>query len=352
MKINNIIIGLSALAFVACTNAKSEEKTYAKIDSKQELVKVKTIKSKLDKFKLELVCNGKAVASKKASLAFIISDIVKSVKVRNGDRVKKGQLLASLDTYKSEQLLRTADLSLRKSKLELENELISNGYKFKDTAKVEKKIFDIMKLRSGYTAATDAYSKAIHDYKHTNIYAPFSGLIADMDVKECNPSAEYKKFCLLLDDSNMEIVFDVLETEISYLKKGMKVEASSFADQSIHLFGKIIEINPKIDENGMVKLKALIDNKGSRLVDGMNISLKVKREIDNSLIVPKSAVLARQGKKIVFVYVDGEAIWKYVTTGFENSTQVSITKGLKAGEEVIYENNLGLAHQTKVILNN
>lgn len=352
MRINTIIIGLSALAFTACTNAKSEEKAYAKIESHQEIVKVKTKKSRLDNFKLELVCNGKAVASKKANLAFVISDIVKNVKVRNGDRVRKGDLLASLDTYKSRQLLRNADLTLRKSKLELENELISNGYKFKDTAKVSKKIFDIMKLRSGYTAATDTYNKALHDFKNTNIYAPFSGLIADMDVKECNPSSDYKKFCLLLDDTKMEIVFDVLETEIAYLKKGMKVEACPFADQSICRFGKITEINPKIDENGMVKLKALIDNKGSRLVDGMNISLKVKREIENSLIIPKSAVLARQGKKIVFVYKDGEAIWKYITTGFENSTEVSVTKGLEVGEEIIYENNLGLAHQTKVELNN
>jgi len=352
MRINNIIIGLSALAFVACTNAKSEEKSYSKIESKQEVVKVKTIKAKLDKFKLELVCNGKAEAVKKATLKFLTDDIVKAVKVSNGDRVKKGDLLTSVDTYKSAQSLNEADLNLRKAKLELENELISSGYKFKDTAKISKKIFDIMKLRSGYTAALSACRKAQHDFNNTSIYAPFSGTIADMDVKECNSSSEYKKFCVLLDDSKMEIVFDVLETEISYLKKGMKVEACAFANQSLCLFGVITEINPKIDENGMVKLKAVIDNKNSSLVDGMNMSIKVKREIENSLIVPKSAVLARQGKKIVFVYKDGEAIWKYVTTGFENSTEVSITKGLAAGDEVIYENNLGLAHQTEVKLDN
>lgn len=352
MRIKNIIIGLSVLAFVACTNAKSEEKSYSKVESKKEVVKVKTVKARLDKFKLELVCNGKAAAVKKASLKFLTDDLVKSVKVCNGDRVIKGDLLSSVDTYKSSQALNDADLVLRKAKLELENELISGGYKFKDTAKVSKKIFDIMKLRSGYTAALSSYHKSLHDFKNTSIYAPFSGVIADMDVKENNSSSEYKKFCVLLDDSKMEIVFDVLETEISYLKKGMKIEACAFADQSICLFGMITEINPKIDENGMVRLKAVIDNKNSSLVDGMNMSIKVKREIDNSLIVPKSAVLARQGKKIVFVYKDGEALWKYVTTGFENSSEVSITKGLSVGDEVIYENNLGLAHQTVVELNN
>jgi len=352
MRIQNIIIGLFGIALVGCMGVKSEEKVYSKIENKKEVVKVKTIKSRIDKFRLELVCNGKAEAKKKASLKFETDDIINSVKVCNGDRVKRGQLLASVDTYKSSQLLKTADLNVRKAKLELQNLVLSNGYKFKDTADISEKKFDIMKLKSGYTSALTAYHKSFHDYNNTSIYSPFSGIIADMDVKECNLSSEYKKFCVVIDDSEMEIVFEVLETEISYLKKGMQVEASPFANPSIILNGEISEINPKIDVNGMVKVKAVIDNKKSLLVDGMNISLKVRREIDNSLIVPKSAILARQGRKIVFVYKDGQAIWKYVTTGFENSTDVSIVKGLTEGEDVIYENNLGLAHQTEVVVEN
>lgn len=148
----------------------------------------------------------------------------------------------------------------------------------------------------------------------------------------------------------MEIVFDVLETEVFYLRKGMQIEACAYANPSLCMFGEITEVNPKIDSNGMVQLKAVINNKNASLVDGMNISIKVKREIENSLIVPKSAVLSRQGKKIVFVYEKGLAIWKYVRVGFENSNEVSIIEGLKEGEKVIFNNNLGLVHQTEVCL--
>ncbi len=179
--------------------------------------------------------------------------------------------------------------------------------------------------------------------------APFSGVVADLEAKEFNQSSLYKNLCTLIDDSKMEIDFEVLETEIIYLKKGMKIEASPFANQSIKLTGVITEVNPRIDENGMVKIKAVIDNKGAHLVDGMNVSLLIKREIENKLIIPKSAVLARQGKKVVFVYEKGKAKWVYVTTGYENSTMVSIEKGLKEGDEVIYENNLGLSHEANVV---
>lgn len=46
---------------------------------------------------------------------------------------------------------------------------------------------------------------------------------------------------------------------------------------------------------------------------------------------------------------NGKAMWTYVTTGYENSTMVSIEKGLEEGEEVIYENNLGLSHEANVV---
>ena len=118
------------------------------------------------------------------------------------------------------------------------------------------------------------------------------------------------------------------------------------------LEGKVTEVNPKIDANGMVKIKATTANPDKLLVDGMNVNIILKRPIEHKLIVPKSAVLPRQGKKVVFVHENGKAIWKYVTTGVENSEEISIEAGLKEGEEVIYDNNLGLSHESEVIVIN
>ena len=101
-----------------------------------------------------------------------------------------------------------------------------------------------------------------------------------------------------------------------------------------------------------VKVRATTDNPEAVLVDGMNVSILAKRQIADKLIVPKTAVLPRQGRKVVFVYENGRAIWKYVETGFENSREVCIESGLKEGEEAIYENNLGLSHECEVTLIN
>ena len=98
----------------------------------------------------------------------------------------------------------------------------------------------------------------------------------------------------------------------------MEVEITPYANHEYTLTGKIIEVNPRIDENGMVKVKAITDNHQGLLIDGMNVSILIKRQIDHKIIIPKSAVLPRQGKK----------------------------------DTVIYENNLGLSHMNTVIIEN
>ena len=221
-----------------------------------------------------------------------------------------------------------------------------------DERVISKTRLENIKLQIGYTSAVKEYEKAVYDYSNITVYAPFDGVIADLEVKEYNQSSAYKEVCSVIDDATMEIVFNVLETEIAHLKAGMEVEITPYANDKVTLKGTVTEVNPKIDENGMVKVRATTDNPKAVLVDGMNVSILAKRQIADKLIVPKTAVLPRQGRKVVFVYENGRAIWKYVETGFENSREVCIESGLKEGEEAIYENNLGLSHECEVTLIN
>lgn len=333
---------------------KTEEKTQSRIDKKEEQIEVKVEKSRLAPFELELVSNGKVEACRKAVLNFEVNDKVEKIYVKNGMRVEKDDPVALVDGYKSACQLEDARLGLEKATLELRSRLLSEGLEHlsdtTDTQLLPTARFETIKLQSGYTSACNTYKKALHEHKHIMVRAPFGGVVADLDAKEHNQSSAYKQLCSLIDDSRMEVVFHVLETEIANLKEGMRVDITPYAFHEHTFRGRVTEVNPRIDENGMVKVKAVADNVGGVLVDGMNVRILLKRQIGKKLIVPKSAVLPRQGKKVVFVHRKGKAIWKYVTTGLENSREVCIESGLKPGEEVIYENNLGLSHESEVVV--
>jgi hypothetical protein len=131
------------------------------------------------------------------------------------------------------------------------------------------------------------------------------------------------------------------------LEKGMPVDIIPFVNDSTIITGYITQINPQVDENGMVKVKASFSNTG-KLIDGMNVKVLIKKPVPDRLVVPKEALVIRQGKDVIFVRQDSLAIWKYVTIEFENSTSISVKEGLEPGDLVIVSGNINLAHETIV----
>ena len=82
----------------------------------------------------------------------------------------------------------------------------------------------------------------------------------------------------------------------------------------------------------------------------MNVRVSVRKSLGQQLVVPKSAVVLRSGKQVVFTLSDdgGKALWNYVHTGLENMGNYSITDGLEPGAKVIISNNINLAHEAPV----
>lgn len=320
------------------------------VNSREDIAEVRTVPVRYGRFETEIVSNGKAEACIKANIPFKSGEFIKQVNIKNGVRVSKGDILVELDPAQLEPDLAAASAAFGEAKLTLLEKLYSEGVKsMDDTVSIPYEKLQNIKLRSGYTAAENTYGKARQDFANLKIRAPFSGIVADCKLKPFNPVSMYDNgVCTLIDDSEMEVVFKVMESEVKNIGRGMSVEISPYVSDTLKLRGTVTEVNPRVDANGMVSIKAATHNRSGILMDGMNVSVLVKRKTDNRLIIPKSAVLPRQGRKVVFTCENGKAQWKYVTIGEENSTECTVEEGLSKGEMVIWENNLGLSHDSPV----
>ncbi len=312
-------------------------------------IEVKVINVKTTDFNLEILSNGKLQARKKAEIPFEATERLTKIYVKNGDRVNKGQLLAELDKTNALRKLENSKISLDKAIIELQDILLGFDYKIKDTLNVPDKILSNVKIQSNYSKAVADLKEANYNYGKTKIRAPFSGIIANLVAAEHNLTTNYENtLCTLIDDSQMEVIFPVLESEISKIKRGQIIEIFQFSEPDQAYSGTIIEINPVIDSDGMVKVKAQVDNTKASFFDGMNIKIKIKNAVTGKIVLPKSAVLLRQDKHVVFVLKKDEAHWVYVEIGQENSSHIVINDGIKTGDVVIVSGNSNLAHQTKV----
>ncbi|MDR1356792.1 MAG: efflux RND transporter periplasmic adaptor subunit [Tannerellaceae bacterium] len=340
----------AALITVSCGNATKDEEDEGNVETilLESTNEVSVMNLELTNFHHELVSNGKLVASQYADLHFESAEPVAAVWVRNGDAVTKGQKIAELSTFRLNNRTIQAKNELEKAYLELQDVLIGQGFSPTDSAGLPAEVRQLAATRSGYDQALAQYSLAVHEEEQAVLRAPFDGVVANLFAKPWNISSSSEVFCSIINARQAEASFTVLESELPLIRKGDRVEVSPFfALEGGSVEGVISEINPMVDAGGVVKVKASVNNPG-QLVEGMNVRVSVQRSIGNRLVVPKTAVVIRSGKQVVFTLVDGKAYWNYVQTGLENSSSYTITEGLKDGDIVITDGNINLAHESTV----
>lgn len=347
-----IISMLAAGCGAKSTANNPDEEAAKKSYVEKQVVTVTTTPVRKGSFAMELLSNGKLAAVSKAMVPFVINEQVAEVMVKNGDRVNAGDVLAQLDAYVYRKRVDDARLLFEKTSIDLEDQLLGYGFALKDTAKVPAHLLKVGFIRSGYSQAKANLAEAQRNLSHTRVVAPISGVVANLEARANNPSSAFNKCCEVLNDRLMKVDFMVLEGEMGMIAAGQKVEVIPFANTVERAFGAITAINPSVDANGMIQVTAQVDNPTGKLMDGMNVKVLVKREVPNCIVIPKSAVLYRQNRKVVFVSENNKAIWVYVEVGLENSTEVTITdNSLTEGQQVIVTNNLNLAHETPIAVN-
>lgn len=349
MKVKSFVflMTLSIATIISCKPKTSENlEEMARRSSRKEAVLVKTIKLEPSTFYHELISNGKAFSCKKAVIPFKINGIISELSIVNGQRVNLGDLIAVIEDFEYKSRLESARQALEKATINFKDDLISSYYT-SDTSKLSPEKIKMSRIRSGLNDALLALSVAEYNYSNTRIYSPMSGIVANLEAAAFNPSQNYKNLCTVISDETMFVEFPVIESEYGFIRKDMPVGIIPFIDDSLSITGKITEINPQVDETGMIKVKAEFRNNG-RLIDGMNVKVQIRKPVPNRLVVPKEALVIRQGKDVIFVRQDSLAIWKYVNVEFENSSTVALKDGLEPGDLVIVAGNVNLAHETVV----
>ncbi|MEF9986147.1 MAG: HlyD family efflux transporter periplasmic adaptor subunit [Bacteroidales bacterium] len=355
MRSKYIILILIAIAVLACKNSKkeSEDVSSAKASFVAEKNLVDTMVLRRVNFNREVVSNGNLMAVKKAELKFNVQGEIVKVFVRNGLDVRAGAPIVKLNEENLRTKLEQAKLALDKAELDFKDNLIGYGYGI-DTLKIPVDLLNVAKIRSGYTTAIQNYKIAKYDLTHATLIAPFGGVIANLSAKPYEQSKDV--VCVVIDDSAFDVEFNLLESELTFIKVGQSVKITPFTDLTANYTGHIKEINPLVDSKGQVKIIAGLNNKGKKLVDGMNVKVYIESLSKGQLAVPKSAVVIRDGYDVLFTLnpKTNKAGWVYVDVLASNSNS-HVVRGneqknadLKEGEIIIVSGNLNLANDSNV----
>jgi RND family efflux transporter MFP subunit len=338
-------------ALVSCGSGNKTDKNADDEESQQrvkELPQVTVIKINKGVFMRELHSNGRLIAANKADLRFRTAEIITSISVKNGQHVFAGQEIARIEDFELRNKVITATETVETALTALQDYLLGFRYELKDTTIVPLAILQIGYARSQLLTARVNLEQARYNLQNAVLKAPFSGIVANITTKEHNMAPVSEPFCTIIGDDRFEVEFPVLESEIELLKSSHEVIIEPIAFPGTKIKGRLSGMNPVVDKNGMLQAKAIVENIQGKLYEGMNVRVLVQQAISDKLVVPKSAIVMRSDRQVLFVYADGRSQWRYIKTGLENSREYTVEESLEDGEYVIISGNFNLAHDVEV----
>ncbi|TDB65816.1 efflux RND transporter periplasmic adaptor subunit [Arundinibacter roseus] len=343
-----IVLGL--MLTTACQSPRvSEEDALAGADTTaRELPLVEVATAQRRPFATQVISNGRVVVPQQAELSFRSPGTIERVYVQNGASVAAGQLLASLYNADAQLALQKAELQLAESRVEINDLLITQGGRRGDTSSVSAEIYRFIRLRSGYDRALLAVREARLLLENTYLRAPMPGVVANLTLSAHNPTPVGKPFCILLNRTELRVVCPLLESELATVQAGQTARIETLGAGGGSYAAQVVTLNPLVSSEGLVEATLRLQKPDARLLSGMNVRVVIEKSLPNQLVVPKAAVVERNGRKVVFSFADGLAKWNYVTTGPENSTDLCILEGLEPGQQLIVSGNLNLGHDAKV----
>lgn len=315
---------------------------------------VDTITLRRGTFRSQLISNGKLRAQQKSDLRFAGSGAVTWLAGGNGTPVAPGAVIARLDDRDAQLRLEQARQAMQKADIDLQDALLGFGHDIADSAQVPRETMRIARLRSGYDGAVTGLESARLTAENCVLTAPFGGKIANLKTKlHENPKGDF--FCSVINDRSFDVEFSILESELANVRVGQEVKVATFVDPAKRYAGRVANINPTVDDKGQILVTANIPNPGG-LMDGMNVKVYIESAVPNKLVVPKSAVLVRDDREVLFRYdpATGKAMWTYVLIEASNSDSHAVVANtdrgaeLNVGDAIIVSGNLNLADGSEV----
>ncbi len=232
---------------------------------------------------------GKVVAEHFADLSFEMALPIERVLVHNGQQVRRGQVLAQLnlfklrnDVAKQERAIEQAKLQMEQARLQMQDVIISQGYDPDKEAQVPASVVHNADVKSGYAlsksqlaSARIQLAAAQHELRSGVLTAPFDGVVANVTVQAHQLAQAGQPVCRVIDMNDMAVEFRVMEADLSRYQVGTAVVVVPIADKSKQYAATVSEVNPIIDQQGAVTIRAHVAQPAN-LFDGMNVQVILK----------------------------------------------------------------------------
>ena len=340
-----LLVLVGGTIYILNKNKTNNDAETAIVAEQNATVTVRVEKASVQVVDANYKANGNFVPYQEVTLAAETPGRVARLLVDEGARVRKGQVLALVNSDQIHVQVRNAEAAYATAKADAAR--FESAYA---TGGVTKQQLDQVKLiaqnaeanlKSAQITAADA-----------SIKAPIDGIINKKHVEQGSFVAPGAPIFDLVNVNQLKLRVNVDESHVANLKNGDKIEVRASVFPNDLFEGTVIFIAPKADAalNYPVDL-LLTNNQDNKLRAGMYGSAYFdadKNQDTPLLLVPRNAFVGSVSSNLIYRVIDNKAVATQVVSGRNLGDFVEILDGLREGEIVITSGQINLTDQAPV----
>lgn len=301
------------------------------------------------KFVDEVEALGTLRANESVTISSTVTELVEKIHFRDGQLVKKGDLLVEMDAAEELALLVEEESHLNQAERQLERskKLIDSGGISETALDQAQRDYDAAKAR--ITAIQSRINQRI-------VRAPFDGLTG---LRMISPGALVQPGSVIttIDDSSlMKMDFSVPSVFLGTLEPGIPIQASSRAFPKKNFTGTIDSLDSRVDPvTRSVMVRALLPNTNGQLRPGLLMRVSLQKNQREALSIPEAAITMDGAAPYAWRVKRGEgdtlvAEKVTLTLGVRRKGSVEVLEGLKEGDQVITHGGLRLRPNAPILI--
>ena len=345
-----IIFGLAGFYWKKTSSKPAEE-----YSQWSKPVPVRTVPVQRQDLQVEIKAIGTVIPTHTVNVQSQVAGVLQQIYFKEGQTVKKGQLLAQIDPAPFQVALAQAEGTQQQNLAQLHNaetELQRYQLLFKQDSiakqQVEQQLALVNQLKGQIQANKAQVDAAKLQLSYTKIYAPIEGRVGfrQKDAGNLIQANESAGLVSITQVHPIFVQFAVAENHLvnlrQSLKNGDKVLASAWdkTEQKQLALGHVQAIDNQIDiSTGTLKIKAIFTNQDDALFPNQFVNVRLKTQtIQNAISIPSDAV--QHGAKGSYVYIinpQNKAEIRMLKLGMTSNGQIEVLDGLNGSEKVVLE---------------
>jgi len=341
-----LLVFLIGLLLPGCENKQEAEMLDLDISGEgSNAVPVKVVKPKRGSIRSYIETTTTLEADKKVDVVSRTAGPVTEIRVEEGDRVKKNQLLLRIDNREAKAAYKAALATYEERKRQWER--ARQNYKKKI---VSREIYD--QAQYNYDKAEADLEASRVRLEYTSVQAPFDGVITKRQVHPGSMLSVNQQLFTIVDNDPLLARIHLPEQELPYVRKGQKAELKVEASKGRKFESSVKMINPVVDPaSGTFKVTLEIINDNPILRPGLFATVYLVTETrENTLLIPKQALLLEAERDTIY-YIDYRfAYTREIKVGFRDDKNIEVLSGLKGDEWLVVVGQDGLNNGSEVKL--